>query len=487
LPNPFSFYFVPICSTINPLKVETAHLKSGSKPLKIKTLVTMKLVKSLFSLFAITALLVSCQKEYSKEVPKNGATGTEWAFKEGTNSFAGPVDTAFITKVGSINYLIVEGTTSDKKDAITIEVYSVGDIKAGTYSNPNSNFTYTRNGKTLYEVDQTAIGEFSVVITKIDSASVSGTFAGKVIDSTGTIKTITDGKFNGKLKNTTAATSKGDVMFWSKQGCGATSSSPIAITIGSNSGTISTFTPVEPASCGVAGTVSLNLAAGSYTYKALCSNGDSIIGTVTVIANTCTKVQVSFVLPTTGDYFPTTANSNWTYLEEGVALADSTYVLSTGTSKVFNTKTYSIFTYDQTDSGYYRKASGEYYEYIEPANNPFPLDNPGSYEVTFLKDNVPAGSTWLKEIAGTIAGQAVTAKEKFTLLEVGATATVGGITFQNVIKVRRVYSITALGTETVLYKIDAWFAKDKGLIKFVEANDAPAVNAVINIKRLQVF
>lgn len=447
----------------------------------------MKLVKSLFSLFAMAALLVSCQKEYSKEVPKNGATGAEWAFKEATNALAGPVDTAFITKVGTINYLIVEGTTSDKKDAITIEVYAIGDIKAGTYSNPNCNFTYTRNGKTIYEVDPTAIGEFSVVITKIDSATVIGTFAGKVLDSTGAIKNITDGKFTGKFKNTASSTSKGDVMFWSKQGCGPTSSSPIAITIGSSSGTITTFTPVEPTSCGVAGTVSLNLAAGSYTYKAKCASGDSIVGTVTVIANTCTKVQVSFVLPTAGDYFPTTANSNWTYLAEGAAPADSTYVLSTGTSKVLSAKTYSIFTYDQVDSGYYRKSGGEYYEFIDTANNPFPFDNPSSYEVTFLKDNVPAGSTWVKEIAGTITGQAVVAKEKFTILEVGATATVGGITFQNIIKVRRVYSVTALGTEAVLYKIDAWFAKDKGLIKFVEVNDAPAVNAIINIKRLQVF
>ncbi|MDX1935959.1 MAG: hypothetical protein SFU21_02515 [Flavihumibacter sp.] len=447
----------------------------------------MKLVKYLCSLLAIAVLLVSCQKEYSKEVPKNGATGAEWAFKEATNALAGPVDTAFITKVGAINYLIVEGSTSDKKDAITIEVYAVGDIKAGTYSNPNCDFTYTRNGKTIYEVDPTAIGEFSVVITKIDSATVSGTFAGKVLDSTGAIKTITDGKFNGKLKTTTAATGKGDVMFWSKQGCGPTSSSPIAITIGSNSGTITTFTPVEPTSCGLTGTVSLNLAAGSYTYKAKCANGDSIVGTVTVIANTCTKVQVSFVLPTTGDYFPTTANSNWTYLAEGAAPSDSTYVFSTGTSKVINTKTYSILIYDQTDSGFYRKASGEYFEHIDAANNPFPFDSPTGYEVPFLKDNVPAGSTWVKEITGTISGQAVVAKEKFSILQVGATETVGGITFQNVIKVRRIYAVAALGSETELYKVDVWFAKDKGLIKFIEVNTPPTPNTVINVTRLQVF
>jgi hypothetical protein len=49
---------------------------------------------------------------------------------------------------------------------------------------PHVSFQYLAAGS-LYASDITASGDFTVVISKIDSVSVSGTFTGKVKDTAG--------------------------------------------------------------------------------------------------------------------------------------------------------------------------------------------------------------------------------------------------------------------------------------------------------------
>jgi hypothetical protein len=137
------------------------------------------------------------------------------------------------------------------------------------------------------------------VITKIDSISVSGSFTGKVKDSSGVSKTISDGKFSARLKNTTVPpppVGNGQLTFWAKSSCGAGGN--ITVKLSNNqTGAISTFTASAPA-CGATGTASFTLPPGNYTWKANCGSTDSTSGFVTIVANQCIKQECIFSAPT---------------------------------------------------------------------------------------------------------------------------------------------------------------------------------------------
>ncbi len=538
-----------------------------------------------FLLVATSAFLVwSCSKEKSFEIPK--AAQTQWEFQEGSNTFKGPIDTAYIETFNSIKFLTIEGRSEDGRDRITLEVFGA-EIKAGTYKTPLCSFTYLRNNDLLFQNNQVALDSFAITIDRIDSTGLSGTFNGKVLDSAGATKTINNGKFAAKFKNTSvvnpppstdgklmlwsknacglsgsidvsvagktgqitsftavepvdcgaagaytvslpagsyvwkakcgtdsivgtsvvtasgctktlvdfaAPRTTGQLMFWGKKGCG-TNNSAIAVTIAGLSGQITSFTATEPATCGTAGTYTVTLPVGNYSWKAKCGS-DSVTGQASVILNGCIRAEVVFSAPPpppTGDYFPTTANSNWTYLFEASTPDDTTYVVSTGTTKTFASNNYSIFINDDgsaTDSSFYRKGSGIYYEYVTADYNPFEfiLSNPGPYENIILKDNVAANSTWETNLTGVSAtGQNVTCKIKSTLVEKLSSFTVVGVSFLDVLKVKIEYQVTLLGTTQTVGTYNSWYARGKGLIKveFIDPSNPSPV--IANIKRSQIF
>jgi hypothetical protein len=169
-----------------------------------------------------------------------------------------------------------------------------------------------------------------------------------------------------------------------------------------------------------------------------------------------------------GDYFPVTPNSNWTYSLVGGTSSDSIHTALIGYSPVIGVNTYkTIAAYDvppstASDSSYYRKPGGDYYQYNYYSNF-IPFDGPVSGEFIFLKDNVAPGITWLSPtVSGTLRGVPVTGFIKMTLLEKAVPITIGTFNFPDVIKVKYEYFIT--GIPAAIETDERWFAKNVGEI-----------------------
>lgn len=166
-----------------------------------------QLQQALICISVLALVFFGCKKEYSYEVPGGGgASGTyQWSFSEGANAYKGPVDTAFVDTLGTQKQLNISGHSSDNKDFISLQIFA-DTIKVGTYQTNNCSFDYLRNGAVIYRSDLTAIGQFTINITAMDSVSITGTFNGIALDSAQKQKTITDGKFKVKFKSKTSTT-----------------------------------------------------------------------------------------------------------------------------------------------------------------------------------------------------------------------------------------------------------------------------------------
>jgi hypothetical protein len=463
----------------------------------------MKYLQHLLVLSGAIVIFFSCQKEYSVENngPGTNIGASQWQFKDSTGALLkGPVDTAYIDSVGPLKYLTVEGVSDDGRDFITLQVFGTT-IAPGAYKLPNSMFDYIRSGVSIYQSDAAVAPDFTVNITAIDTAGVTGTFSGKVKDANNVVRTITEGKFAGKFKKSNVVvpppvTDSGQVMLWSKAGCGGgTSTTPIAVSISNKTGQITSFTATEPTACGVAGMFTVKLLVGSYTWKAKCG-ADSISGTVAVTKNGCTKAEVNFAAPPpTGDYFPTTFFSNWSYIYvyAGSPPDDTAYTLSNNTTKIFGPNTYNLFTtqYDPNskDTVYYRKGSGIYYEYYSAEQNYFGFDNNVAVEHVILKDNVTAGTVWEASYNGIFQSVPVAVKISDTLKTKLPSFTVGATTYQDVLEVRTGYYgvfPAPVGTQQLL-AVRQWFARGVGLIKYYQLDINNNSEYTTNITRFKVF
>ena len=163
----------------------------------------MKHLKPALTCFSVLALVFfGCKKEYSYEVPGGGGqSGSyQWSFSEGANSYKGPIDTAFVDTVGTLHTLNIMGHSTDKKDNISLQIFA-DTVKVGTYVTDKCSFDYLRGSTAMYISDLTAIGQFTVTITAMDSISITGTFSGTALDTGKVKKTITDGKFKVRFKS----------------------------------------------------------------------------------------------------------------------------------------------------------------------------------------------------------------------------------------------------------------------------------------------
>lgn len=140
------------------------------------------------------------------------------------------------------------------------------------------------------------------------------------------------------------------------------------------------------------------------------------------------------VTPASGEYFPTTTNSNWTYSNSG--LADTVRYTCTNFTTTVNSNSYRLFVSSRGDSLLYRKDSlqGNYYQYVTYTGDP---GSSGSLEYKFLDDKLPLNSFWESvEFSIKINGQNYTFKIRFTIDDKNSSYTINGITFNNVIKVK---------------------------------------------------
>jgi hypothetical protein len=258
----------------------------------------MKLRRLLLVLMT-PVLFFACSKEKSFEQGA-GTSTNQWEFTEGSNLFKGRVDTAYLVELGGgTKGLLFQGTSDDGTGLLGIGISGFNPSAPATYKTPNVQFEYIKSTGVVYENDLSATDKFTLEVTAIDSATVTAVFNGQVKDSTGAIKTITNGKFKARFKNTSTATGDGQATFWAKNSC--TAGGNITVTLSNNqTGAISTFAATAPA-CGATGTASFTVPAGSYAFKAKCGSSDSTVGVITVAANQCTKQEVVFgAAPATG-------------------------------------------------------------------------------------------------------------------------------------------------------------------------------------------
>lgn len=194
--------------------------------------------------------------------------------------------------------------------------------------------------------------------------------------------------------------------------------------------------------------------------------------TVKYKGNTCTTSVTVYqtATATAGDYFPMTASSWWTYLDNDPAAlpSDTAYQLATGTTASVGGTTYNLFTIQSPgfkDSAYFRKSGGDYFQYgnLDLTGS---ADKPVVAEWVFLKDNVAAGTKWQSsEQTATISGAPLKIRLAFELLTKDVAALVDNKVFANTIKVKTTLQAQLSGTTwTDVASFESWYARGIGLI-----------------------
>jgi len=176
---------------------------------------------------------------------------------------------------------------------------------------------------------------------------------------------------------------------------------------------------------------------------------------------------------TSGDYFPLTQNSFWSY-DDGAG-GDTTKVTVSGAA-ANGGKTYQRFitTYesgDPNDTAFYRKDNtGSYYTTIDTSFffGLVTFAQP-TLDVLFLKNSLTTGATWNSDFAAKAMGQNVTARFKFTCANANASVTANGVTYNNVYKITAISQLIGGGTTTDLLSLpDTYYAKGVGLIQSLD-------------------
>ena len=213
--------------------------------------------------------------------------------------------------------------------------------------------------------------------------------------------------------------------------------------------------------------------------------------TVTFGTSTC-GFPVTFLPPVapSGDYFPLSLNSNWIYNLVGGSASDEITYKVINYSPTIGAENYQTIQQSQTQSGaitdsfYYRKPGGDYYEYVD-FSKVFGFDQSVTSEFIFLKDNVSATTTWNSPtIAGTIGGVAVSGYAQMTLLaQAVAVTSIPGFNFPDVIEVQYQYFIT--GNPSPILTQQRWFARNQGEIYFSSNNGT--INSVYEVSTYEVF
>jgi hypothetical protein len=244
----------------------------------------------------LTGLLYSCQKElYFDQEPEPGQLNNHWEFTESARFLAGSMDSTIFQILWDAETISFFGTSDEGTGKFSLQISSATPLGTGLYKNNDLLFSYTENGTVDYRNDPVNADDFLVNISYLDSVFVSGTFEGQTKDASGNMKTITKGKFNAKItakRILSAGSGNGQLVFWSRQGCGSNGTGSIKVSVQNKESTITGFHQAEPA-CNSTGVASFTLPSGNYSCLAICGADTARIG-VTVIEGACTKTEVVF-------------------------------------------------------------------------------------------------------------------------------------------------------------------------------------------------
>lgn len=466
------------------------------------------LKNSLFFLLAIV-LFISCKKEYSYEAG-NILKGGTWQFQDSIVQYKGNIDSATINDVSGTKVLTLVGKSLTGQENFRIHLYTSDSFTLTSYhtSLSESDFDYFTSSKTIFKGDFFA-GEFIITITSLSNNTITGTFAGQVEDSTGTLTQITLGAFtsaidlrnNGSQGGSTSTGTLGanpdtctpiNILGNYKTGAALTDSNTVQVQVN----------VTTPGSYSIA-TNSVNgvdfIKSGTFTTTGiqnviLNGSGTPIAPgvqyfTVTYGSSNCT-FPITFLQGTVpvGDYFPTTTNSNWAYGLEGGSSSDSILNQVIPYAPTIGGNIYSSFEENTipssgsaTDTSYYRKLGNDYITTVDVSSN-FQLDAPVQVEYTFLNDLLPVNSSIKSaNFSGTILSIPVTGYVKTTIIAKAVPVTIGSLTFDDVIKVSYGYYLT-INPNIPVATEEKWFARGVGLI-YDDINDTD----IYDIGRYTVF
>lgn len=203
----------------------------------------------------------------------------------------------------------------------------------------------------------------------------------------------------------------------------------------------------------------------------LKGHGKPILPISSVFTVSFNGSQCQFFITANGssisDYFPTSSLSHWTYNDS--FLNDSVRVTSTGISAISGSVVYSVFADNYQDTMFYRKDGvGNYYQYTVFADSTNPV------ETIFLKDTVPANTTWDSPEANSTMVGVSKVKTTYTISGKGISWTVGSKTFSNVIKVKEDLKFYTNGNYQLVYTGYSYYSKGIGLIDYEIPGITPA-------------
>ena len=174
---------------------------------------------------------------------------------------------------------------------------------------------------------------------------------------------------------------------------------------------------------------------------------------------------------TTGDYFPLAINNRWVYDYDG----DEEIVKIVSLDNVGGNNYYTLEQPPVIPSiQRFRKANGNYYLKVETFTIPpfggVPSSTITGNETILLKDNLAVGGTWTDTYTQTTTFQglpAITTNVSIlsTIEEKGTSIIVRGVTYSDIIKVKKVMNSVSTGSDTETEIRYYWFAKNVGPVK----------------------
>jgi len=227
---------------------------------------------------------------------------------------------------------------------------------------------------------------------------------------------------------------------------------------------------------------------------------------VTAGGGTC-SFQIPIVTVVVSDYFPRTANSNWSFELDDVA-TDSLLMVATNLTHTVATNSYTIFAATDDASlgydtaGYYRRNGGDYYRYTNLADY-IGFDNDYYQEFIFLKDNLAAGQTWTSpSFAGTITINGtptpMTIHMKYKILQqntnISVPTSAGNKNYSNVIVVEERYEKLVGGNWIDLtsdpnfggYYVD-YYARNIGWVLSEARDQTGAIGSKLALRRSAIY
>lgn len=239
-----------------------------------------------------------------------------------------------------------------------------------------------------------------------------------------------------------------------------------------------TFTTTGPQTVILTGT-GTPVAAGTFNFP-VSGNANSCSFSLTCIA----------AITVNTDYIPETSFSNWSNQLVGGLPSDTTYVQVSPNTKVINGITYRIFEVkdmgNPVDSFFHRKNGGKYFQLYDGDYGIF--DNPFNKDGQILDSSLAVNATWTISLGtNTVGGLPVNVKIDCQILAKNISATVAGINYTNIIKVKYNY-IGNPGTGDILFvEEERWYARGFGLI-YDKINDVPVTTIIeTETTRVQIF